>query len=250
MKKLLSIFLFLLLLISCKKETTTPTPDSFTKTPIDTISNQEVEITVRDTVQLKIPQTLLTLIQNEFEGKKIEILHVAFGKLDNDRLEDAVVIIQDQSNNKPSESILVFKNNTTNYTLMAHNRSIITEEYYFTNAHTNSSKEIKIDRQHIKIDLYCYGPCGNTFLDFKVNNDDLVLHHFSTYDAGAGAQIEREYLVDNNLVKIKITNTMTEEMDVTEEEFPFTYSKGIRFIDLNTKDLFKELGSLESKIIL
>ncbi|MVO11112.1 hypothetical protein GOQ30_18225 [Flavobacterium sp. TP390] len=250
MKKLLSIFLFTLLLISCKKETTTHTPDHFTETTVDTISNQEVEITVRDTVQLKIPQTLLTLIQNEFEGKKIEILHVAFGKLDNDSLEDAVAIIQDQTNEKPSESILVFKKNSTNYTLMAHNRSIITEEYFFTNAHTNSSKEIKIEQQQLKIDLYCYGPCGNTFLDFKVNNDDLVLDHFSTYDAGAGAQIEREYLVDTNLVKIKITNTMTEEMDVTEEEFPFTYSKGIRFIDLNTKDLFKELGSLESKIIL
>ena len=39
-------------------------------------------------------------------------------------------------------------------------------------------------------------------------------------------------------------------MNVTEEKFPFTYSKGLRFIDLNTKDLFKELGSLESKIIL
>ncbi|MBF02051.1 MAG: hypothetical protein CMP76_02025 [Flavobacterium sp.] len=250
MKKLLSIFLFLLLLISCKKETTTPNPDSFTEITIDTISNQEVEITVRDTVQIKIPQKLLTLIQNEFEGKKIEILHVAFGKLDNDTLEDAVAIIQDQTSMKPSESILVFRNNSTNYTLMAHNRSIITEEYYFTNAHTNSSKEIKIDKQHIKINLYCYGPCGNTFLDFIVRNDDLVLHHFSTYDAGAGAQIEREYLVDNDLVKIRINNTMTEEMDVTEEKFPFTYSKGIRFIDLNTKDLFKELGSLESKIIL
>lgn len=250
MKKLLSIFLFLLLLISCKKETTISTPDNFTETTIDTISNQEIEITVRDTVQLKIPQTLLTLIQNDFEGKKIEILHVAFGKLDNDSLEDAVAIIQDQSNNKLSESILVFKNNNTNYTLMAHNRSIITEEYFFTNAHTNSSKEIKIEKQHLKVDLYCYGPCGNTFLDFKVNNNDLILHHFSTYDAGAGAQIEREYLVENNLVKIKITNTMTEEMDVTEEKFPFIYSKGIRFIDLNTKDLFKELGSLESKIIL
>lgn len=236
--------------MSCKREKTETIKEE-TEIEIVKDSLKEIEITILDTIKTKIPQQLLASIENDYQGKQYKIINFNLGFIDNNETEDAVVIIQENDKSSGiSESILVYQNTKDRYLLMAQNRSIITQEYYFTDEHTNSSKEIEIEEHHIKVSLFCYGPCGNTFLDFKFENDTIFLSKFSTYDVGAGAEIEREYDIEKNLVKIAMTNTMTDGMEVTEEEFTFTYSKGIRFIDLNTKDLFKELGNLESKIII
>ena len=250
MKHPLSIFLFLILLISCKKESKTIPEDILTETNTDTLSKKEIEITLRDTTTFNIPQKLLSTIQKEYEGKNFSIINVALGKIDYDDTEDAAVIIQTTTAQKISESVLIYQNRSDSYRLMAQNRSIITQEYYFTDEHTNSSKEITIENNHLLLSLFCYGPCGNTFLDFALENDELVLTNFSTYDVGAGTHIERDYNVVQGIVKISTTNTMLDEMPVTEEEFEFTYTKGVRFLDLNTKSLFSELSEIESKTIL
>ncbi|NHN28138.1 hypothetical protein FIA58_020870 [Flavobacterium jejuense] len=248
MKKLFLLLFLLLTLISCKKETSTNQED-IQNLIIEKDSVKEIEITIRDTVTIKVPKKLFILIQKEYEGKNFTILNVALGNIDFNNTEDAVIIIQTTTNKKVSESLLVYQNNNDSYNLIAQNRSIITEEYFFTDEHTNSSKEIKIIDHHLKIALFCYGPCGNTFLDFKFDNNDLLLKTFSTYDAGAGAQIERNFDVEKSMVTITTTNTMTEDMPITEEQFTFEYSKGIRFLDLNTKSLFSDLSELESKTI-
>ncbi len=248
MKKLILLFFFILIFISCKKETST-NQNEIKDFILEKDSVKEIEITLRDTVSFKIPENLLSTIQKEYEGKDFAILNVALGTIDNNESNDAVVIIQTITEKKVSESILVYQNLNASYILMAQNRSILTDEYYFTDEHTNSSKEITIEDHHLKISLFCYGPCGNTFLDFKFDNNDLLLKNFSTYDAGAGAQIERNFDVEKDIVTITTTNTMTEDMPITEEQFKFEYTKGVRFLDLNTKSLFSELSELESKTI-
>ena len=197
-------------------------------------SVKEIEITLRDTVSFKIPENLLSTIQKEYEGTNFSIINVALGKIDYDNTEDAAVIIQTITEKKVFESVLVYQNISDAYRLMAQNRSIITQEYYFTDEHTNSSKEIAIKDHHLKIELFCYGPCGNTFLDFKFENNALILKSFTTYDAGAGAQIERNYDVEKEIVLISTTNTMSDEMPLTEEKFKFHYTKGLDFLNLNT----------------
>jgi len=249
MKKLILLFFFILIFISCKKETSI-NQNEIKDFILEKDSVKEIEITLRDTVSFKIPENLLSTIQKEYEGKDFTILNVALGTIDNNESNDAVVIIQTVTEKKISESILVYQNLNASYILMAQNRSIITQEYYFTDDYTNSSKEITIEDHRLKIALFCYGPCGNTFLDFELENDDLVLTNFSTYDVGAGAHIERDYNVAQGLVKISTTNTMLDEMPVTEEQFKFEYTKGVRFLDLNTKSLFSELSELDSKTIL
>ncbi|WP_445457413.1 hypothetical protein [Flavobacterium sp. HNIBRBA15423] len=248
MKKLILLFFFILIFISCKKETST-NQNEIKDFILEKDSVKEIEITLRDTVSFKIPENLLSTIQKEYEGKKFTILNVALGNIDYNDTEDAVIIIQTTTEEKVSESISVYQNRNDSYNLMAQNRSIITEEYFFTDEHTNSSKEIEIVDNLLKISLFCYGPCGNTFLDFKFDNNDLLLKNFSTYDAGAGAQIERNFDVEKDIVTITTTNTMTEDMPITEEQFKFKYTKGVRFLDLNTKSLFSDLSELESKTI-
>ncbi|VXB62087.1 conserved hypothetical protein [Flavobacterium sp. 9AF] len=253
MKKILCFLFSLFIIVSCEKRK----QESIELEQDIEISNdslKEVEITTLDTIKSKIPKQLLSSIEKDYKDKQYIIIDFYLGLIDNNETEDAVVIIQEKDKSSEiSESILVYQNISNSYVLMAHNRSLITEEYYFSSDEpTNGSKEIEIKDHYIKIRMFCYGPCGNTFLDFKFENDDILLINFSTYDIGAGSQIEQEYDVENDIVKIITTNTMTDDMEVTEEEFAFNYSKGksIRFIDLNTKDLFKALINLESKNIL
>ena len=249
MKKLLLLFFSLFTLVSCKKETSTSQED-IQNVVIEKDTVLENKITLRDTTTFNMPQKLLSIIQKEYEGKDFSIINVVLGKIDYDDTEDAAIIIQTTTAQKISESVLIYQNRSDSYRLMAQNRSIITQEYYFTDEHTNSSKEITIENHHLLISLFCYGPCGNTFLDFALEKDELVLTNFSTYDVGAGAHIERDYNIAKGIVKISTTNTMLDEMPVTEEEFEFTYTKGVRFLDLNTKSLFSELSEIESKTIL
>ena len=242
--KYLVLVLFTSILFGCKKEDEKETiPEKIEKVQNDTL-NQE---TGEEMIWNGFPKTGKT-IQDFVKNSEYEIIEEYVGKLNNDNFDDSVVVVREIDNKFANRIMLVLmNNNNTSFSLFSKNETLLGEEFREDDYKNNDTEDISIDNHILKIEIYCMGPCGNTFSEFEVKENDLKLTTVETFNMGAGGQTTINYDNKTKIAIITNTNTMTEEMETEQEKINLNYKKSTYFSKIDVNALTSEIYGQSEK---
>ncbi|MGC4042127.1 MAG: hypothetical protein QM710_15395 [Flavobacterium sp.] len=221
---------FLLLLfcwLGCKKNENNLPPEK--RIPV-------VEEKRPDLVSKDFPKTG-NKIQDFIKGNSYEILDEIYGDLNNDAADDAVLVVRAKNDTLAQRTLLVLLKKEGAYELFGKNETVLGPEYYKEGPKINDSENISIKNHRLNITIYCQGPCGNTWMTFSYDKEQLVLSHYRSYDIGAGAHLETEFDSKSKMATVSVTNMMRDEMPTETEKKKLDYKKSLEFSQFKIEDL-------------
>lgn len=212
--------------INIKENVTTDTSNK--KNPIETEIEEVDETENFDEEQnIVYPQKGNNALDFLPKTDTYEIQYETKGDLNNDGLEDIVVVFTHIENKTIARPMLILlQNEDKSYRLDKVSNNIMPGEYNDADFKMFSSEEIEIKKGILKVNLYgSGGPSGNIFSHFKYYENDLVLTYIETYNTGAGSWQSLYYDLEKSELTEEITNTMKDDMPVTEKKFKLKTEK-------------------------
>lgn len=239
------ILIIAIITFSCRKNSPEPNNNIL---PLKTIESSDLfeEITVKDSIY-KIPKTIIDTLKKVFKKTSFQIETISYGYLDrlDYNLDIAMIIIP---KDKP-ETIVVFKNKTNHFQLIGKNELIISKDYQ-KKTDFYSHRKLFFKENQLRIELTCDGSCGNTYLSFEENEDQLYLQSFFTHDVAAGSEVITQYTFPDEKVFFTIKNSTISGEMVDEKSLDFSYPHSKNFNDFDTNKMFLYLTKLNSEVFL
>jgi hypothetical protein len=189
----------------------------------------------------KFPETGKSI--KDFVLSPYEIKMQAEGFLNDDKLKDIVIILQNTKDNTDSRPTLVLiKKATGEYRLQEISWEAVeaecTEEY----GKVYDYEEISIDeKRKLHVMLQGMGPIGTRETLYQYINDQLVLVGINTFNMGAGSQLGKNYNLVSGEADIEIINTMVDSMPSTHEIKKFKLKRKMLFVNDNPNTVLEGL---------
>lgn len=196
---------------------------------------------VENTDSPKFPETGKSI--EDFVLSPYEIKMQAEGFLNDDKLKDIVIILQNTNDNTDSRPTLVLiKQAAGEYKLQEISWEAVeaesTEEY----GKVYDYEEISIDDERkLHVMLQGMGPIGTRETLYQYINNQLVLVGINTFNMGAGSQLGKDYNLVSGEVDIEIINTMVDSMPSTHEIKKFKLKRKMLFAKDNPDTVLKSL---------
>lgn len=166
------------------------------------------------------------------KGSDYEILQTVYGDLNNDKIKDAALIVRIKKDKKANRILLVLLKKGASYELIGKNETIMGAEFRDDVTKIDKADTVTIEKQKLDIQIFCYGPCGNTFFKFSWRENQLLLDNYNTFSMGAGAQMITEFDVLSRTTKVTVINTMKEEMPEETETNKIDYKNTLSFSNI------------------
>lgn len=166
-----------------------------------------------------------------------EIKMKAEGFLNDDTLKDVVIVLQNKYDTADDRAVLVLlQQETGGYKL----QELSWEELRASTF--NDSEDITIDdEKKLHISLQNVGPAGTRETVYKYVNNELVLVHIGTFNAGAGSHLSSEYDLIAGKVDHEVTNTLHDSMPSEHQIKKFKSNQKILFGKVNPDDFLEKL---------
>jgi hypothetical protein len=193
----------------------------------------------------KFPETGRSI--KDFVLLPYDIKMQAEGFLNDDKLKDIVIILQNTKDNTDSRPTLVLiKQATGEYRLQEISWEAVdpecTEEY----GKIYDYEEISIDEERkLHVMLQGMGPIGTRETSYQYINDQLVLVGINTFNMGAGSQLSKNYNLVSGEADIEIINTMVDSMPSTHEIKKFKLKRKMLFVNDNPNTVLEGLPQAE-----
>ncbi|HSD06673.1 hypothetical protein [Flavobacterium sp.] len=243
MKQKILFLLLIIFLFGCKKKSDNITVIKSNKKNItaNVISSPKDKNTVENSNSPKFPKTGKSI--EDFVLSSYEIKMQAEGFLNDDKLKDIVIILQNTIDNTDSRPTLVLlKQDTGEYRLQEISWEAVeaecTEEY----GKMYDYEEISIDEERkLHIKLQGIGPIGTRETLYQYINNQLVLVGINTFNMGAGSQLDQEYNLVSGEADIEIINTMVDSMPSTHTIKKFKLKRKMLFVSDNPNTVLEGL---------
>ncbi|WP_409417207.1 hypothetical protein [Flavobacterium sp. PS2] len=198
--------------------------------------NPNQEVTKKETTEIEnspinqFPETGKHI--TDFVKPPYKIQYEAEGFLDNDKLKDIAIVLQDENDKTSSRPTLVLiKQPDGGYKLNEISWVAIGPEYTVDDYRIYDSEDVSIYSHQLTFSMSSIGPNGNKETTYNLLNNQLVLATISTYNMGAGGQSGMDYNLSTGEIDFVEVNTMIDSM-------PSTLTKKV--LKLKNKILFKK----------
>ncbi|WP_343613099.1 hypothetical protein [Flavobacterium sp.] len=228
--KILTV-LFLILAVSCKKETEKASVTEDNKVLSDTIQDQTDGDVVENSQLPVFPKS----------GKKIEdfllepykVQYEAEGFLNDDELEDIVLVLQNKNDNTDVRPTLVLiKQSSGGYRLQETSWQALNPEYSYEGNKIYDYEDITIGKDKtLTVTLNGIGPVGTQETTYKYVNNELIFTKIHVFNMGAGSQIAVDYDLISGTAEMELVNTMVDSMPSTHETKKFKLEKQLFVYD-------------------
>ncbi|MCD9855890.1 hypothetical protein LUD75_14285 [Epilithonimonas sp. JDS] len=224
-KSAIAILCIICLIFSCKKnKTTTRTKtaiDSTYKIIIDTVNQQPEAHISDDSGDTEFPAIGKSV--EDFIPKNYETDLETEGDLNLDGLTDKVIIlIKTKDSTAQRTAIVLLKQKNNSYALDAKSIGIVEPKYREDGFLNYDYEDIKIEKNgQLVITQQALGPLGNIESIYKYVGNDLVLSHISTFNMGAGGQIELNLDLIKGIAEQTDIDTMDENMPSETHRKPY-----------------------------
>jgi len=243
MKQKILFLLLIIFLFGCKKKSDDITVLKPKKKNItsNVISSPKDKNTVKNSALPKFPETGKSI--EDFVSSSYEIKMQAEGFLNDDKLKDIVIILQNIFDNTDSRPTLVLiKQTTGEYRLQEISWEAVNAECTEEYGKIYEYEEISIDEERkLHIKLQGIGPVGTRETLYQYINNQLVLVGINTFNMGAGSQLGQDYNLVSGEADIEIINTMIDSMPSTHQIKKFKLKRKMLFVSDNPDTVLEDL---------
>lgn len=207
-----ALFLIIVLISSCHKNTNKPNfPSAKKANPPDSTASHHV-LAEKKNQNTDFPVTEGRI--SDIIPEKFEIQYKSEGDLNGDGLPDNVLVLRQHADTFASRIVLVLlKNKDLSFRLDKISPHLLPAEYNEAGYKKYDPEDITIEKGTLFVKLYNPSPYGNLFFNFKyLNNNEMVLTYIETYNTGAGSWQSLYYEPLKGKFIQEVTNTMEEEM--------------------------------------
>lgn len=175
----------------------------------------------------------------DFVVAPYQISMEAYGLLNDDDLEDAVLVLQNKTDSTQARPALVLLQQPDgSYKLNTKSLKAIGAAYINGDFKQYDSENIKIDSSTLTISTYNMGAVGNRITQYRFVNNQFVLTYMETYNMGAGGQTGTVYDMLNQKVTITDVNTTKEDMPATISSSKMKKHKSYLFENIDPTEIF------------
>jgi hypothetical protein len=243
MKQKIFFLLVIICMVGCKNKSEDITVVKTNKKNItsEVTSASKDKNIVENADSPKFPETGKSI--EDFVLLPYEIKMQAEGFLNDDKLKDIVIILQNTKDNTDSRPTLVLiKQATGEYRLQEISWEAVEAECTDGYGKIYDYEEISIDKEKtLHIMLQGMGPVGTRETLYQYMDNQLVLVGINTFNMGAGSQLGKNYNLVSGEADIEIINTMVDSMPSTHEIKKFKLKRKMLFAKDNPDTVLKNL---------
>jgi len=209
-KNSLLVFSLCLAIVGCKND------QKQVKTePADTVANQ-AEAVPAEKVEMPLPE--FPAMANKIEDlipQDYDIDLEAEGDLNGDGIKDKALVLMNTRDTTGTRTTLVLLKKNNTYSVDAISYTAVDPKYREDGYKIYDYEDIAIDSGKLVTNMQATGPSGTIASTYKYINGELVLTGISTFNMGAGGQIQIDFDLLKGIYEQTDINTMKDDMPST-----------------------------------